>query len=114
MPEGLGTDERTSVLDDAARMCCERGTILTPARRRVLDWMLQADRPMGAYEILEQMAINSPPTIYRILYFLQLQGFINRIESLNSYVACRDPRRRHPNQYLMCTNCGRTEETADA
>jgi Fur family zinc uptake transcriptional regulator len=113
MVRALALDERRSALERAARICTERGATLTPARRRVLDWMFQAERPMGAYEILDQLTINSPPTIYRILHFLQQQGFIHRIESLNSYVSCRELGWGHPNQFVICNACGRTEETAD-
>ncbi len=51
-----------------------------------------------------------PPTIYRTLDFLLEQGFIHRIESLNAFIGCDHPKRRHEYQLLICESCGVVRE----
>jgi Fur family zinc uptake transcriptional regulator len=82
--------------DDAmaiAEACCaERGQRLTPIRRAVLAALLRSHKPLGAYDIIEQMAPNSPAlapiTAYRALEFLRQNGLVHRIASRNAFIAC--------------------------
>jgi len=96
----------------------ERGVTLTPIRRRVLEMILEAKRPLGAYALLTNLRTKAgsamPPTIYRALDFLIAQGFVHKIESNNTFVACNEVRRAHSSHFVMCRMCGRTEEFIDA
>lgn len=74
-------------------LCELRGARLTPLRRQILAFLLEARRPLGAYELLMmlsrfQNSTPAPTTIYRTLAFLVQQGFCLRLESRNAYVAC--------------------------
>ncbi len=55
----------------AEARCAERGQRLTPIRRAVLAALLRSHKPLGAYDIIEQMAPNSPAlapiTAYRAI-----------------------------------------------
>ena len=82
----------TGALDVAEEKCRREGLRLTPLRRRT-----------GA----------APPTVYRALDFLLEHELIHRIESLNAFVGCGDPARRHGGQFLICTDCGSVAELDD-
>jgi len=110
-------------LDAAARLCAEHGATLTPLRREVLGLVLAADRPIGAYALLDHLrrtrAGAAPPTVYRALEFLLERGFVHKVERLNAFVGCPSATRQHglnhahPVQFLICTRCGRVAETED-
>lgn len=101
-------------LADAQRICAERGLRLTPARARVLDLLLEADRALGAYEILEVLRSEGlgaqPPAAYRALDFLVSQGFAHKVECLDAFVACRHPAAGHSPVLLICTRCAAVAE----
>ena len=73
-------------------VCAQRGQRLTPIRRKVLAALLDSHRPLGAYEIIERLALEGPRpapiTAYRALEFLRENGLVHRIESRNAFVAC--------------------------
>ncbi|ADC62495.1 Fur family transcriptional regulator [Allochromatium vinosum] len=106
------------VLDRAESLCQQRGVRLTAQRRRVLSILCAAERPLGAYEILESMREGAralaPPTVYRALDFLLEQGLAHKIESLHAFVGCTHPEHPHASQFLICAECGRVTELEDA
>lgn len=93
------------------------GDKLTPLRRRVLEIVLASHRPMGAYDVLAALtrdgAKPQPPTVYRALDFLRVQGFVHRIDSLNAFAACFAPDKAHLGHFLLCRACGRASEIED-
>ena len=101
-------------LAEAERCCAERGVRLTPARRRVLEILLEEHRAMGAYEILDRLRAEGrgaqPPVAYRALDFLTAQGFAHRIEGLNAFIACAHARDPHAPAFLICRTCERVTE----
>src|SRR5215510_9106697 len=76
----------------AEALCARRGQRLTPIRRKVLATLLSTHKPLGAYEIVERLALKGPRpapiTAYRALEFLRENGLVHRIESRNAFVAC--------------------------
>ncbi|MEZ5906048.1 MAG: transcriptional repressor [Geminicoccaceae bacterium] len=86
-------------LDQAAEPAPKRGQSLTPLRRQVLGIVLAADRPLGAYDVLEILARDrgrvAPPTVYRSLDFLVEQGLVHKVPSVNGFVACSSVARPH-------------------
>lgn len=98
----------------AEAACAERGLQLTPARRRVLEILLEAHEAMGAYDVLERLAAeglgDKPPVAYRALGFLTEQGFAHRIERLNAFVACAHPGAAHDPAFMICRGCGAVAE----
>ena len=101
-------------LKDAETLCRTRQARLTPLRRQVLELVLRTGRPVGAYELLEQLQrrghSGAPPTIYRALDFLQAQGLVHRIATANTYVACNHPGAAHHALIFVCTRCGNAVE----
>jgi Fur family zinc uptake transcriptional regulator len=105
------------VQDFAVQRASEHGVDLTDTRRRVFELVVKAGQPVGAYRLLEAMQEKGgrvmPPTVYRALNFLQGKGLVHRIESLNAFVACTRSEASHEGQFLICSDCGKTEEMAD-
>jgi Fur family zinc uptake transcriptional regulator len=114
-PLGLSGRALTSGLRSAEARCLAHGQKLTPARRRVLELLMQAGQPMKAYDLIsafEDGTPAKPPTVYRALEFLEREGLAHRIESLAAYVACSGEAGVHAAAFLLCDCCGRTEEIA--
>lgn len=102
-------------LRKAEAICRQRGARLTPQRRRVLELVWQTHEPVGAYDILAELQKEmraAPPTVYRALDFLQQQGLIHRLASLNAYVGCATPDRADKVAYLICRCCKETSPLA--
>lgn len=98
----------------AVDLCAGQGLRLTPLRQRALEILLEEQRAMGAYELLERLAAEgsgaTPPTAYRALDFLVTHGLAHRIEGANAFVACTQPGVPHLPVFLRCTGCGQVAE----
>jgi Fur family transcriptional regulator, zinc uptake regulator len=103
-----------TALSAAAEICAARGARLTKLRRRVLELVWQGHSAVKAYDLLRELGPEDgaakPPTVYRALDFLIEHGLVHRLESLNAYVGCPEPRRRHEGQFLICRDCGVVRE----
>ena len=73
-----------------------------------------ADRPLGAYDVLDRLAAArgrvAPPTVYRSLDFLVEQGLVHKVLSVNGFVACSAAARPHDAQLFICATCGGSVE----
>jgi len=111
---GLSGRDLNHALTQADDRCARAGERMTQPRRRALELLLEAGRPMKAYDLIdifgEDGRAAKPPTVYRALDFLSRQGLAHRIESLNAYVACGMGERSHAAAFLICDCCGATEE----
>lgn len=107
---------RGRALAAADSLCVARRLRLTPARRFVLETLLDSHRAMTAYEILERMAAgglgSQPPVVYRALDFLVGAGLVHRIERLAAFAACTHGGAEHNAGFLVCRVCRRVAETA--
>lgn len=111
-------------LSAARNLCASKGLKLTPIRERVLTFICQSHKPLGAYAILDLLAEEekkrtdgkgrrpAPPTVYRALEFLQEYGLVHRIATLNAYVGCCLPAKAHQSHFLICRQCDNTVEFA--
>ncbi len=126
------TDEDISKRLLAAKQQCQaRGVRFTPLRQQIYALVLQANRPVGAYDLITQLQqarfmarddkeVNSlstkppknvaPPTVYRSLEFLLDEGLIHQLTSINAYVPCCHPRAQHTAAFLICDECRRVQE----
>jgi Fur family zinc uptake transcriptional regulator len=99
-------------LSHAEAVCAERAQKFTPIRRQVLGALLSSHRPLGAYEIIDELAKSmqrpAPITVYRALDFLMTNGLVHRIESRNAYLACaaHDHDATSAVAFLICERCG--------
>jgi Fur family transcriptional regulator, zinc uptake regulator len=92
------------------------GLRMTPLRACVLEEISASHRAMGAYEILDQLALKgqrmAPISVYRALDALLEAGVVHRLESRNAFFACQQPHAsQRPYLVLICSGCGRVAET---
>src|SRR6202790_1433462 len=102
-------------LDHAERVCKLRAQKFTPIRRQVLQALLSSHRPLGAYEVIDELAKSmprpAPITVYRALDFLMDNGLVHRIESRNAFLACaHDHDRAAMVAFLICDGCASVGE----
>ncbi|MCK1738504.1 transcriptional repressor [Bradyrhizobium sp. 138] len=107
-------------LAHAEAVCEARAQKFTPIRRQVLQALLSSHRPLGAYEVIDELAKSmsrpAPITIYRALDFLMANGLVHRIESRNAYLACaaHDHDATSAVAFLICERCGLVGEIPSA
>ena len=101
-------------LDSKSETAPVRG--LTPPRRRALTILKEANRPIGAYEMIELMADESgkrpaPISVYRALAYLLDHGLAHRLASQNAFVVCGHAHgAEEPVLFLICERCGEVKE----
>jgi Fur family transcriptional regulator, zinc uptake regulator len=105
-------------LDVAAEACARRGAKLTALRGAVLRLILEAEVPVTAYQLLDQLKEHHeravPPTVYRALEFLLANDLIHKVASLSAFVACTNAgQHRHLVQFLICHHCRTVVEIED-
>jgi Fur family zinc uptake transcriptional regulator len=109
--------EAEAYLREVASVCEERGLRLTPLRERVLRLVGESPRPVKAYDLLDLIRDDkgpaAPPTVYRALDFLLEHGFIHKLESINAFVGCHQPRVQHSVPFLICDRCHSAVELED-
>lgn len=107
-------------LAHAEAVCEQRAQKFTPIRRQVLGALLSSHRPLGAYEVIDELAKSmprpAPITVYRALDFLMANGLVHRIESRNAYLACaaHDHDSTSAVAFLICERCGLVGEISSA
>jgi Fur family zinc uptake transcriptional regulator len=106
-------------LHHAETVCRGRAQKLTPIRRQVLGALLSSHRPLGAYEVIDELAKSmprpAPITVYRALDFLMTNGLVHRIESRNAFLACaHDHDATAMVAFLICDRCGSVGEVPAA
>ena len=106
-------------ISHAERVCRERAQKFTPIRRHVLEALLASPRPLGAYEVIDELARSmprpAPITVYRALDFLIEQGLVHRIVSRNAFLACaHNHEERATVAFLICDRCDAVGEIAAA
>lgn len=98
-----------------ADFCAHEGARFTDSRREVAAIIARSEKPIGAYDILDQlgqiMDNPKPPTVYRAIDFLLENHFIHKIESLNAFIACGSDHRHSGSQFMICNTCGKVIET---
>jgi len=105
-------------ISHAEQRCQQRGTQLTEKRKRVLTGLLQSDRALSAYELVDYCKENFDEplpamTVYRILEFLETEQLVHKLNLSSRYVACVHINCDHKHavpQFLICTECQRVEE----
>ena len=119
MPTPLNATHRSieQQLQTAESLCLARGKRLTPIRRKVLEILLQLNRSVKAYELLDEIRRvqpgAAPPTVYRALDFLIEEGLIHRLDAINAWAACMDAGGDHHDLLIICTDCGAVAELSE-
>ena len=91
---------------------------LTRNQELVLSTLADAGGPLSAYSILDRLrddGFRAPLQVYRALDKLRHYGLVHRLESMNAFVACRQPGGEiHPSvAFAICESCGSVMEFAD-
>lgn len=105
-------------IKQAEHNCKAHGVRLTSKRKQVLSGLLQADKALSAYELVDQCKDESGKTmpamsVYRILDFLEEEHLVHKLDSNNKYVACSHITCSHGHevtQFLICEKCQRVDE----
>lgn len=117
---GFEKHDHTACIADmiavAEAYCIKNKLQFTPTRRRVLEFLLEDHRALGAYDVLERLVNeghgSQPPVAYRALDFLVKHGFVHKIERLNAYIACAHPHEEHSPAFMICRLCGSVAEAS--
>jgi len=112
------TDKIDSSLQKAQTECSRTGLRLTDKRCKVLKILLQADKPLSAYDIADQFKVSfseslSAMSAYRMLDFLMQAGLVHKLETSNQYLACSHISCEHKHelpQFLICDQCHVVQE----
>ena len=88
---------------------------LTKNQQTVLEILESSSEPLKAYTILfdiQKKGIKSPLQVYRALDKLIEIGKVHKIESRNSYVACKHEgcNAKTSTSFLICENCDKVKE----
>ena len=74
----------SQAVETAEKICRLKGLRFTAQRRRVLELVWKSHRPIGAYDILDQLKADghsaAPPTVYRALEFLIEADLVHRLD----------------------------------
>lgn len=92
---------------------------LTKNQSLVMSALSEADGPLSAYTILDQLrdqGFRAPLQVYRALDKLVEFGLVHRLESLNAFVACRHPdcEDHETIAFMICERCGQVSEVSDS
>lgn len=106
------------IMDHAQQHCTQRGERLTEKRKKVLLGLLQTQRAMSAYELVEYCKTEFNETlpamsVYRILEFLQQEELVHKLNLANKFVACSHISCDHAHafsQFLICNECQKVKE----
>ncbi len=91
---------------------------LTSLRKEVLYILWCAQKPLKAYEILDDLLKtkpnSKPTTVYRALDFFVESASVHKIESIQSYTLCCEPEKHLSSEVLMvCNACHQVIELYD-
>lgn len=106
------------IIDHAEQYCKSHGARLTLKRKQILSGLLQSDKALSAYELMDFCKTEYGETIpamsvYRILDFLQNEHLVHKLNLANKYVACAHIACDHEHavpQFLICGKCQKVEE----
>ena len=90
---------------------------LTKNQALVFNALTKAAKPVGAYDLLDELrehGIKAPLQIYRALDRLIELRLAHRLESLNAWTTCCDADHASAAVFVICDDCGNVEEHIDA
>jgi Fur family transcriptional regulator, zinc uptake regulator len=100
-------------LERAREAFQNKGLKLTPLRQSVFREIAASHKAIGAYEVLDRLAIRgerlAPISVYRAIEALVSAGIVHRFESRNAYFACHAGHEMRQ-LVLACEGCGRVAE----
>lgn len=106
------------ILEKAVEKCSHSGVKLTKKRKQILQVLLNAAKPLSAYDVVEIYNQNSEQAMqamsaYRILDFLVEEKLAHKLNLANQYIACAHISCSHPHlelHFLICRQCKKVKE----
>lgn len=106
------------IINHAEQNCKAHGSRLTSKRKQVLSGLLQSEKALSAYELIDfckaEFGESIPAmSVYRILDFLQDEHLVHKLNLANKYVACAHITCNHTHavpQFLICGQCQTVKE----
>jgi len=92
------------------------GQKLTKNQSLVLNALVDAKQPLGAYsllDILRDKGLKAPLQVYRTLDQLAELGLVHRLESLNAWTVCCQKQHEGTPIFAICNDCGTVAEHLD-
>ena len=91
---------------------------LTKNQSLVLDVLIKAGQPSGAYDLLDKLrrhGFKAPLQVYRALEQLIGLGLVHRLESLNAFIACSHMscQTSGATAFVICDRCETVQEICD-
>ena len=91
---------------------------LTKNQSLVLDVLIKAGQPSGAYDLLDKLrqhGVKAPLQVYRALEQLIGLGLVHRLESLNAFIACSHMscQTTGATAFVICDRCETVQEICD-
>ena len=107
-----------AIINHGEEHCKEHGARLTHKRKQVLSGLLQSNKALSAYELVDyckaELGESLPAmSVYRILDFLQEEHLVHKLSLANKYVACSHITCDHDHevpQFLICGKCQMVKE----
>ena len=106
------------IINHAEQHCKTRGARLTAKRKQVLSGLIQSDKALSAYELIDYCNETFGQAIpamsaYRILDFLENEHLVHKLNLAKKYVACSHITCDHSHgipQFLICGDCNKVKE----
>jgi len=107
------TTSTAKTLKNASEKCKASGAKLTEKRKRTLSLLLDATKPLSAYELIDQYKNQFGESLtamsaYRMLNFLVDESLAHKLELVNKYTVCKHINCDHNHelsQFLICDTC---------
>ncbi len=109
-----------AVIKHAEQQCKTNGARLTDKRKQVLSGLVQSNKALSAYELVDycETAFSAripAMSVYRILDFLESEHLVHKLNIANKYVACAHISCDHAHgtpQFLICKKCSTVKEVS--
>jgi Fur family zinc uptake transcriptional regulator len=107
-----------TIIQQAEQHCKTHRTRLTEKRKQVLSGLIQSNKALSAYELIdfckEHYGLGiSPMSVYRILEFLEGEQLVHKRKLATKNVSCAHISCTHTHgvsQFLICKQCSKVKE----
>ena len=110
--------ELNATISRVDEICRSNNLGFTDIRKQVFEIIIKNNKPIKAYQILDEIRNitnkpSHPPTVYRAIDFLIENGFVHKLNSINSFVGCFHPKTHEECYFLICKKCNLYQECCD-
>jgi len=110
--------ELNATISRVDEICRSNNLGFTDIRKQVFEIIIKNNKPIKAYQILDEIRNitnkpSHPPTVYRAIDFLIENGFVHKLNSINSFVGCFHPKTHEECYFLICKECNLYQECCD-